>query len=65
MARIEYEHLVILDYTRGQVHHYKIVKNKDVNDEVISNLGFHPSACQWMVASSGNFEEIKHKGILV
>ena len=56
------EDLVILDYSTGSVHFYKVDNNVDLDYDYIDKLGFNPDECSWMFAE--DFEIIKHKGIL-
>lgn len=56
------EDLVILDYSTGSVHFYKVDNNADVDYDYIEKLGFNPDECSWMFAE--DIEIIKHKGIL-
>ena len=54
--------LVILDYSNDSVHFYNVASNVDIDEEYISNLGFHPSNCHWMFNKS--IDIFYHKGIL-
>ena len=56
------EDLVILDYSTGSVHFYKVDNNINIDEEYIKILGFNPDECSWMFAE--DIEIIKHKGIL-
>ena len=55
------EKLAILDYSTLEVHLYNTDPKVEVNEEYISDLGFHTSECSWMV---GNIGVIFHKEIL-
>lgn len=54
--------LVILDYSNGSVHIYKVDSEANIDEEYIHDLGFHISECSWMFGE--NIEIFKHKGIL-
>lgn len=53
--------LIIIDYTTGNVHIFKVSPDLLINDTYIRNLGFPVSA--YMEVTNDNI--IKHKGILV
>lgn len=55
------ERLVVLDHETARIHVYNIEREDYIDEEYISNLGFNPINCNWM---AGEFEVIKHKGIL-
>lgn len=42
-----YSTLVVLDYSDCSVHYYT-VKVNEITENVIRDLGHHPSNCSWM-----------------
>ena len=56
------EQLVILDYNTLTVNIYNVDSEANIDEEYISNLGYHASECSWMVGQ--NIDIIKHRGIL-
>lgn len=54
--------LVILDYSTGTVHFYKVDSNCTVDDEYINSLGFDINSSSWMIANK--IDMFEHKGIL-
>lgn len=54
--------LIILDYSTASAHLYDVADSVAVNEEYISNLGFHTSECEWMIGN--NIEVNVHKGVL-
>ena len=54
------EKLVILDFNDASVHFYDVDSEADVDEEYISNLGFH--TCLWMFGDE--MEIIHHKEVL-
>lgn len=56
--------LIILCYSTSEVHIFKIDKTiEEVNEDFISELGFNPSECSWMVSNQINI--INHKGVIL
>lgn len=54
--------LVIMDYSKSDVHFYKVNPNTDIDEEYIRELGYNPDECSWMFdISIGVF---KHKDTL-
>lgn len=53
--------LIIIDYTTGNVHIFKVSPDLEINDTYIRNLGYPVS--DYMDVTNDNI--IKHKGILV
>lgn len=56
------EKLVILNYENLTVHSYNMEEGVEVNEELISSLGFSPSNCHWM---SGAVDTFFHKGTIL
>lgn len=56
------EELIILDYSTATVHIYNVDPGVNIDEEYISNLGFHTSNCSWMFGE--DIEIIRHKGLL-
>lgn len=56
------EQLVILEYATQTVHIYNVDPGANIDEEYISNLGFHTSECEWMFGE--DIEIIRHKGLL-
>ena len=56
------EKLVIIDYSTISVHFYDVDTDANIDEEYISNLGFHTSECSWMFGES--MDIFHHKGIL-
>ena len=56
------EKLVILDYNALDIHIYDVDSEVDIDEEYISDLGFHTSECSWMFCEELNI--IHHKEIL-
>jgi len=52
--------LVVLDYNTGTVHFYKHEEAAEVNDEVVSSLGFNLDECYWM--DGKNIQTVHHSG---
>lgn len=48
-----YNTLVVLDYSNCTVNYYTI-KVDEITENVIRNLGHHPSNCSWMFCDPGN-----------
>lgn len=63
--KIKTDHLIVLDYSTGRIHHYRVAKDKEVNEDLIVQLGFKLSQVSWMHSHSEHYQEITHKGILV
>lgn len=55
------EKLVVLDHCTNTIHVYNLDKEDFISEDYIQNLGFDVGNCNWM---AGEFEVIKHKGIL-
>lgn len=56
------EKLVVIDYSDTSVHFFDIDSEANIDEEYISNLGFHTSNCSWMFAEEMYIEF--HNGIL-
>ena len=56
------EKLVILEYSTQTVHVYNVDPEANIDEEYISNLGFHTSECSWMFGEA--IEIIRHGGLL-
>ena len=41
--------LVILDYSTGEVHIYKVQKDKEINSTYLDSLGHNPDDCDYIV----------------
>mgnify|MGYP007133717037 CR=1 FL=1 len=54
--------LAVFDYNRMEIHMYNVDSNVKIDDEYVSNLGFHNSECYHMFGK--NIDIVKHKGIL-
>ena len=54
--------LIILDYSTGKVHLYKVDSKVTVDEEYVLSLGFKESNIEWMC---GKLQVVKHKGILL
>lgn len=50
------EQLIILNFSNPSVHIYNVEPKVEVNEEYISNLGYHPSECSWMTHSNMKIE---------
>ena len=52
------EQLIVLDFSDSSVHFYKIDSNYEPDDveELISDLGHHPSSCSWMFGQNVRIE---------
>lgn len=57
------ENLVILDYSSGAVHFYKIDPEAEIDENYISNLGFRTGDYYWMFCKS--MKIFKHEGVLI
>lgn len=56
------EQLAILDFNTQEIHIYFCDPEADINEEYISNLGYHTSECSWMFGE--NISIHHHKEIL-
>ena len=56
------EKLVILEFNTLSVHVYNVDKDANIDEEYISNLGYHTSECSWMFGEE--IDIVHHKGIL-
>lgn len=52
--------LMVLDYASGAVHFYNHEETAEVNDEVVSSLGFNLDECCWM--DGKNIQMVTHSG---
>lgn len=41
--------LVILDYSTGEVHIYKVQEDKEIDSAYLDSLGYNPDDCYYMV----------------
>ena len=46
--------LVILDYSTGEVHIYKVQGDKEIDSTYLDSLGHNPDDCYYMVGQSIN-----------
>ena len=46
--------LVILDYSTGEVHIYKVQEDKEIDNAYLDSLGHNPDDCYYMVGQSIN-----------
>lgn len=46
--------LVILDYSTGEVHIYKVQEDKEIDSTYLDSLGHNPDDCYYMVGQSIN-----------
>lgn len=44
------KNLVIMDYSRGEVHVFTITDEAAESEDTIGALGFKPDCCSWMVS---------------
>lgn len=57
------EELMLMDYSTGEVHIYKIAQDLNVDYDYIKNvLGFNPDECAWMFHDY--IDVIRHREIL-
>lgn len=56
------EKLVILDFNTASVNVYDVDSKANIDEEYISNLGYHTSECSWMFAEELNITY--HKEVL-
>lgn len=54
------KNLVIMDYTRAEVHVFTVTDKASEDEKTIEALGFDPDSCSWMVADE--IDVISHGG---
>jgi len=56
------EKLALLDYNTKEVHIWDVDSEAAIDEEYLSDLGFHTSECNWMFGE--DIEVIFHKEVL-